>query len=202
MCDIMIEVEKKFILKEGDREKLLEGAEFLKKQTVDDTYYDTEDYSLAKKDWWPRERNGNFELKIGVAALSKNMNLVTQHRELETDKEIREAFNISSEKPIKVALKEAGYRPTFSLITTRERYKKEGFTIDLDSVDYGYELAEIELMVEDENQVEEAGDRIRAFAEKQGLSFESYNIRGKVMEYIKRYDPVHYQAIIDAWERG
>ncbi len=69
----MIEVEKKFILKEGDRKKLLEGAEFVKKQTVNDTYYDTEDYSLAKKDWWPRERNGNFELKVGVGALGKNV---------------------------------------------------------------------------------------------------------------------------------
>lgn len=194
----MIEVEKKFTLKEGDRERLLKNAEFIKKLVVKDTYYDTEGYSLAKKDWWLRLRNGNFELKVSFRIPSeKEKYAPTQYRELETEKEIKKALGIVSQKPLKEVLEETGYHEAFSLTTIREKYKKEGFTIDLDNVDYGYELAEIELMVEDENQIDEAGERIRAFAEKQGLSSEA--TRGKVLEYIRRFQPAQYETLIGAW---
>ncbi|OHA68572.1 MAG: hypothetical protein A3J68_02095 [Candidatus Wildermuthbacteria bacterium RIFCSPHIGHO2_02_FULL_48_16] len=201
----MIEIEKKFTLREGDRERLLKGAEFVKKLVVHDTYYDTKDYSLAKKDWWLRFRNGNFELKVSFRIPSEKAKYApTQYRELETDEEIRKALGIPaspaggvSQKPLKEALPEAGYQEAFSLTTIREKYRKEGFTIDLDSVDYGYELAEIELMVEDENQIDEADEKIRAFGKKQGLSSEA--TRGKVLEYMRRFQPTQYQALIDAW---
>ncbi|MBI2642243.1 MAG: CYTH domain-containing protein [Candidatus Wildermuthbacteria bacterium] len=194
----MIEIEKKFTLQAGDRERLLKDAEFVKRQEIHDTYYDTKDYSLAKKDWWLRFRNGNFELKVSFRIPSeKEKYAPTQYREFETDEEIKKALEITSEKSLKEALREAGYDEAFSLTTIREKYKKEGFTIDLDSVDYGYELAEIELMVEDENQINEAGERIRAFAEKQGLSSEA--TQGKVLEYMRRFQPIQYQALIDAW---
>src|SRR3989338_3434517 len=173
----MIEIEKKFTLGKGDRERLLKGAEFVKKQEVHDTYYDTKDYSLAKKDWWLRLRNGNFELKVSFRIPSeKEKYAPTQYREFETDEEIKKALGIPassagelSQKPLRGALEESGYHEAFSLTTIREKYRKEGFTIDLDNVDYGYELAEIELMVEDENQINEAGEKIRAFGEKQGF---------------------------------
>lgn len=194
----MIEIEKKFTLKEGDRERLLKNAEFVKKQVVNDTYYDTKNYSLAKKDWWLRLRNGGFELKVSFRIPSeKEKYAPTQYREFETDEEIKKALGIVSQKSLEEALKEAGYQKAFSLMTIREKYKKEGFTIDLDSVDYGYELAEIELMVEDENQINEAGERIRIFAERQGLSSEA--TRGKVLEYMKRFQPTQYEELIEAW---
>lgn len=59
----MIEVEKKFSLKSGDEEKLIANAEFVKKITMQDEYYDTADFHLAMKDTWLRLRNGAWELK-------------------------------------------------------------------------------------------------------------------------------------------
>ncbi|MBI2113221.1 MAG: CYTH domain-containing protein [Candidatus Wildermuthbacteria bacterium] len=195
----MIEVEKKFILEQKDKEKLLEGAEFLHEKIIRDAYYDTKSFALAKKDWWLRERNGAFELKISTRIPQKQENFApTQYRELETEEEIRKALDLSSKSPFLQALEEQGYLKAFALETIRKKYEKQGFTVDFDIVDYGYELAEIELMVDQESQIAEAEKRIWDFATSQGLSFNGEQ-RGKVLEYLRRYEPSQYQEILDAW---
>lgn len=185
----MIEVEKKFILNVGDKERLLGGAQFVGKTINRDVYYDTPDFFLAQKDWWLRKRNGCFELKIPLklARGGQREKMTTQYTELNIKEKIEKALGV----PL------ATYQPVMDFVTTRGKYTKEGFSIDLDSTDFEFEVGEIELMVERESQAQEANDKITAFAKKHGLSLEP--VYGKVMEYLKRFKPKEFEAIIAAW---
>jgi len=78
--------------------------------------------------------------------------------------------------------------------TTRRKYKSGDFHIDLDITDFGYKIGEIELIVENQEQVPEAQNKIRKFAEQCGLI--TGGIRGKVLEYIFVNNPKHYSALL------
>ena len=95
----MIEIEKKFILNEVAKARLLEGAEFLSEKTIHDEYFDTEDFSLTKRDWWLRSRNGHFELKI--ANHEGIDRLVDSYKEIEDETEIKKILNFPVERNLK-----------------------------------------------------------------------------------------------------
>jgi thiamine-triphosphatase len=192
----MFEVEKKFILKEGDESKLINGADFSGERKFTDSYYDTDDYSLTTKDIWLRERDDKFELKVPFND-SLNDRVSDQYQELETDREIAEYLKLSSGNPLASSLAQNGYGVFCSVTTTRKKYKKAGFTIDLDTVDFGYEIAEIEYMVDDISKMHEATEKIVKFAKDLGLT-EGSVTRGKVAEYLRINDFVHFQALVDA----
>jgi len=155
----MIEVEKKFIPTAENLEILLIDAEFLGEVTNHDIYYDYPDLRFLKKgDIVLRTRNGNFELKIRKA---QGVNT-----EIEDKVEIEKYFHVTDlEKFIDENLISAiEYR------TVRKKYKKEGFNIDIDETDFGYQVGEIELMVEYEEDVKNAEEKIEEFALKNNLS--------------------------------
>ena len=83
------------------------------------------------------------------------------------------------------------------MTTTRRKYKKDGFSIDLDSVDFGYTIAEVEYMAKDGENLKEATDKIIEFGRKNAEVGE-YIIRGKAIKYLEIYNPKHLQALIDA----
>jgi adenylate cyclase class IV len=191
----MIEIEKKFILTEEQEKKLIAGAEFLGEKKIVDAYYDDSRYSLSTKDIWLRCRNGRFELKIPMnVALEKRVS--DQYRELETDQEIAAYLNLDAGKPLVDAIRENGYAPFATIVTTRKKYKKDGYGIDLDSVDFGYDVAEIELMIDDESKIQETTLKIICYAGTYGL--EGGVVRGKVSEYLRRKKPDHFQALVEA----
>ena len=92
----MIEVEKKFLLTNEEKERLIEGAEFLVEKKQSDVYYDTADYKLTLKDWWLRSRNGIFELKVPLT--SENHRSVDQYEEYDDEDQIRELINLPKNK--------------------------------------------------------------------------------------------------------
>lgn len=190
----MIEVEKKFTLSKDDKARVVQGAEFLGEKSFRDTYYDTSDFALTTSDKWLRLRGDRFELKLpmneGKGASSRRLD---QYEELDTDEAILQALNLSLNGSLKQTLKVNGYEPFSTFTTTRKKYKKGDFTIDLDEMDFGYSIAEIELMVEGQSEMQKALERILAFAREHGLSVAP--VRGKVIEYIKRNNPVHYKAL-------
>jgi thiamine-triphosphatase len=193
----MIEVEKKFIATQKQIENLIKDAEFLNERVFTDTYYDTADFVLTTKDIWLRSREGNFELKIPLSLdLHKNFN---QYEEIEEEEKIREKLNLSSDGIFVDVLQKNNFSPFCVCQTTRKKYKKDQFIIDLDVVDYQdyqYNIGEIELMVENENEVAEAVEKIMNFAQKENL--EIMPVRGKVIEYLKRTKPEHYQKLVEA----
>jgi adenylate cyclase class IV len=190
-----IEVEKKFLLNEADKARLTAGASFANERIITDTYYDTEDYRLTSQDWWLRARDGRFELKIPLHG--KGRRPVDQYDELENESEIKKALGMTTGENLADVLSAHGYRPFGILKTTRRKYKRGAFTIDLDSVDLpgsAYDLGEIELMVEDRSEIADAIDKIIDFAKSKQLKITP--ARGKISEYLRRSRPEHYQALI------
>ncbi|MFA5945816.1 MAG: CYTH domain-containing protein [Patescibacteria group bacterium] len=193
----MIEVEKKFLLSESDEARLLEGAEFLSEKSFTDIYYDRADYALSVQDKWLRARDGKFELKVAISSSTER--LVDQYDELEDEAKIREALHLDVVGSFIEDIARAGYSPFCTCKTTRRKYSKDGFIIDLDSVDFGdftYKIGEIELMVDEKSQIDGAIEKIFAFAKEHGLAIAP--VRGKVREYLERKRPEHYQALITA----
>ncbi len=193
----MIEVEKKFILTEESKTFLIEGAEFINERVFTDIYYDNEDFSLTTKDIWLRAREGKWELKIPLQNLGDRV--ADQYEEIQDENEIRKVLKISESGDFPLVLEKSGYLPFCVCKTTRRKYKKESFTIDLDTVefkDFNYNIAEIELMVNDKSEVGEAVKRILDFAKNKNLT--NVPVRGKVVEYLKRVKPNHYQALVEA----
>lgn len=193
----MIEVEKKFILNEQDKERLTKDAQFLTEHVFTDIYYDTENFSLTSCDQWLRSRDGRFELKLPLHDGADR--LADQYNELENEQKIRAALHLSANGNFADDLAKAGYAPFCVCKTTRRKYKKEPFIIDLDAVNFGdftYAIGEIELMVNDKSEIEGAIEKIMTFAEEQDLKIAP--VRGKVIEYLKRIKPNHYQALVQA----
>jgi len=153
----MIEVEKKFIPTEENLKILLTDAEFLGEVTNHDIYYDYPDFRFLKGNIAFRKRNGNFELKIQSGS--------GIHEEIEDLEKIKEYFSTSDlEEFINENLISAiEYR------TVRKKYKKEDFNLDMDETDFGYQVGEIELMVEKEEDVKIAEEKIQEFASRNNL---------------------------------
>lgn len=191
----MIEVEKKFILKPEDIDMLIKGAEFVSEKTFTDIYYDSADFALTTKDMWLRKRDGRFELKFPLNE-DGSARVLDQYEEYETEEEICRMLNLPVTGDFDQNLLMHGYKPFATLVTTRKKYKKGEFIIDLDMIDFGYSIGEIELMVNDKSQMHEASDKIIAFAKENGLELTA--VRGKVVEYLRRYNPKHYQFLVNA----
>ena len=191
----MIEVEKKFILNEQDKERLTKDARFLNERVFTDIYYDTKIFSLTANDKWLRSREGRFELKLPLHEGADR--LADQYDELEDEQKIREALNLPSNGNLADDLAKAGYFPFCTCKTTRRKYKKEPFIIDLDIVDFQdftYNIGEIEMMVNEKSEIEGTIEKIMTFAKEQNLTIAP--VRGKVIEYLKRTKPNHYQALV------
>jgi len=181
----MIEVEKKFLLS-GGQERVFE-----------DEYFDDGKYSLTSRDMWLRRRNGRFELKTPLFVDGCERS-VDQYDELEKEEEIRSALDIPESGNLEQDLAKKSFFPFAKLTTTRKKFKKDGFILDFDIVDFGdstYSIAEVEKMVEDKSQMESAVSEILEFAQKHGL--ESARVRGKVIEYVRRKNPDHFGVLID-----
>lgn len=189
-----IEVEKKFILDEEAKINLVKDAEFLGIKVFTDTYYDTDKFGLSLKDTWLRFRENRWELKISLDKLNtKNFD---QYMELESESEIREYLKLGNEVPFMDALVNAFYKPIAKYTTTRKKYKKEGFIIDIDSADFGYEIVEIEKMVDMESNIEQASRDIMNFAEKHNLK--GGQVRGKLTEYLRRNKKEYFDILVKA----
>ncbi|MFA5129981.1 MAG: CYTH domain-containing protein [Patescibacteria group bacterium] len=192
-----IEIEKKFLLTDEEIARLIDGAEDHGEIMQTDTYYDTNEYSLTKKDWWLRKRNDGFELKVSLNVDSRQSE--TRYREVTDESELRRELDLPDSGLIEDVFIEHGILPFGTWTTKRHTYAKDGFTIDVDYVDYGSfqrSVTEIELVVPDESQAQEAADRIHAFASAHGFS--PARIPGKVVSYLQRERPDHYEALITA----
>ena len=193
----MIEIEKKFILTKEKEDALMEGAEFLGEKEFTDIYYDDENFSLTTKDIWFRERAGRFELKISMNNNESTEDRISdRYRELEKEYEILEYFN-SQDISMNDFLNKNEYLPFCKITTRRKKFKKDGFGIDMDIMDFGYSLVEIEVMVENESEMQKATESIIEFAKEHNIDT-SAKILGKVIEYLRVKSPEHLRALIDS----
>lgn len=200
----MIEIERKFLPPASGLDDLLSDFTLQKTKTNSDRYFDTPDFRLTAREWWLRERNGKFELKI--AKEQKHSGFPTDvFDELETDGEIYAALGIQeTPKGLFEDLKNSGFIPFAHLETQRSTYQQGDMFIDIDHVtslpvesmpdsSFEYDLVEIEIMVQNEDEIEAAQKRIYDFAESRGLS--SGYTPGKLLAYIKQCRPEQYEVL-------
>lgn len=195
----MIEVEQKFLLKPGDRERLIEGATFVSKNIITDVYYDTPDVVLIGHETFLRERDGQFELKVPLHRLTKELPKAYHFHEIADQVEIREKLKLSEQGSMQDALSGAGYVEVARIKTTRTKYRREPFILDFDETDFGYSLVEIERTFEHEVERESAADSILAFAKDNGLEIK--HVRGRIHEYLRLKRPGLWEKVKTAWEQ-
>ncbi len=190
----MIEVEKNFDLKEGDKERLIKGAKFLHKKIFQDIYYDNKDFHLTLKDYWFRRRQGKWELKVPLNKESISNRLTDQYHELESEEEIIKELGLKEQSDFLKSVSLAGYEPFAEIVTERETYQKGDFHLDFDEMDFGFATFEAELMVKTQKEVSLAEKRILDFADEHRIT--KAKGRGKVTEYLARFRPEHYRSLV------
>lgn len=193
----MIEVEQKFQLKPGDRERLLEGAKFVSKKVITDVYYDTPEMVLIGRETFLRERDGHFELKVPLHTLTKILPKAYHFNEMADEAEIRKRLNLSGQGSIRDALEKAGYIEVARIKNTRTEYRRGEFTLDFDETDFGFSLVEIERTSETEEGRDKAAESILSFAKQIGL--ENKHVRGKIHEYLRLKRPDLWEKVKAEW---
>ncbi|HEY4495957.1 MAG TPA: CYTH domain-containing protein [Candidatus Paceibacterota bacterium] len=192
----MIEIEKNFDLKLGDKERIIKNAKFIKRREFTDVYYDTSDYKLTTNDFWLRQRDDKWELKVPIKNIAIQDGAIDRYHELEKEKDIakklKNYFDISFDK----GLREKILTPFATIVTKRETYQKNEFHLDFDEMDFGFLTFEAELMISDEREINDAERKIKEFAENYDI--DPTKGRGKVIEYLFRKNPNHYQSLVNA----
>jgi predicted adenylyl cyclase CyaB len=191
----MIEVEKKFPLTKAQEVRLLEDATLVEERTNVDIFYDSPDYRLSLDDTWLRQRNGSWELKKRLHPLGRTAT-GTVYDEIEDEERIRQTLNLDKDLPMAEAVQQAGLRQFARIEKKRRSYQHGEFHIDLDVCDFGYELGEIELLVDHHSKTKEALDKITTFAKT--FDLDQNEPHAKVIEYLYRLCPDHYKALLDA----
>jgi adenylate cyclase class IV len=196
-----VEVEKKFLLDDVQKQRLLEGAEPTGSKVITDSYLDSADYQLTKADYWLRVRDGAFELKAPFVSGSGSYEGTNRYRELTDTEDILTELKLPTEAGIESALATAGITAFCICQTERQSYQKEGFTIDIDSAtypgsDFTYAVAEIELLVDDESQADAVEERILAFANKHDLSMSGI-VLGKIAAFLQVEALDHYRQLVE-----
>lgn len=186
----MIEVEKKFQPTEEQLQALVKEAQFISEKEHTDIYYDFSDYRLFKNGHRLRKRNNGYELKVAQEGHTDSD--LQMYNEIENDEEILSFLGFDKNDSLqKIIEEQTGI--ICEIKTNRKKYKKDDFSIDVDSTDFGYDMVEIELMVGDKSKIKEAEEKIVSFALSAGLSLSK--LPGKTIEYLKRMNPELYKKI-------
>jgi adenylate cyclase class IV len=198
----MIEIEKKFLLTEAQQSDLLDGAQELGLKIVEDSYLDTDTFTLTTNDLWFRERDGAYELKAPLQSRNGSQTKTNRYNEITDMQEIAQVLGFDAELEFKTSLSRAGIKKFMTITTSRKSYERQGFHIDVDSATYPgskfeYSVAEIELLINSESEADEADRRIVEFAEKFDLTTDQV-VLGKVAAYLKAEKPDHYEALVNA----
>lgn len=198
----MIEIEKKFLLTDTQKQALLDGARGIGEKSMTDSYLDTADYSLTTNDLWFRERNGAYELKAPLRLKTESSTATNRYHELTEIEDILRTLKLDATDDFKAALLTAGITSFITCFTQRKSYTKQNFQIDVDAVtfrdsQFEYAIAEIELIIDDESQADEAEYRIIEFAKQLGLTTDQV-ILGKVAAYLKAEKIDHYEVLVEA----
>lgn len=198
----MIEIEKKFLLTEQQQVDLLDGAQKLGLKLVEDSYLDTDTFSLTTNDLWFRERDGAYELKAPLKSGSSLPTTTNRYNEITDVEEIAQVLGFDAQLDFETSLSRAGIKKFMTIFTSRNSYEKQGFHIDVDSATYldstfEYAVAEIELLINSESEADEADRRIVEFAKKFKLTTDQI-VLGKVASYLKAEKSEHYTALVNA----
>ena len=183
----MIEVEKKFQPTNEQLVKLLEAATSIKEKTMHDVYYDFPDFRIFKTGNRLRKRDNGFELKRYIPTKSG----VAVAEEYIDEKLILEVLKLQQNSLEEIVKNEM--QSVCDYITLRKEYRKNEFVIDVDEMDFGVGLIEIETLVENEDQIPNGEKKILDFAKSFGL--EAVDLPLKTEMYLQKMRPEIYKEI-------
>lgn len=170
-----IEIERKFQVTDFDENKLFQAnGKLISEISFEDVYYDNNSYGLILNDCWLRKRNHKWEFKIPLNRDPNILYMSTQFRELEDEKDIRLALHEIIKPETKFCdnqeiIEEFKLQPFATFTTTRKSYKlPSNCTVVIDFTSFGYSVGEIETMIEDNSEIENAIERINAIAAQLG----------------------------------
>ncbi|XP_061444859.1 thiamine-triphosphatase isoform X2 [Rhineura floridana] len=97
------------------------------------------------------------------------------------------------------AVEELGLEEFASFVTRRCKYclASLNLSVDLDEMDFGYAVGEVEAMVKQQEDMPEALERIQELGRQLGLDRKTA-IPGKMSVYLHKFRPVHYEALVRA----
>jgi adenylate cyclase class IV len=184
----MIELEQKFECSSEAEAKVEKISQFLQEMTFLDSYWDTSDYLLMRNGCFLRTRDDSIELKI-ISLPNTNQGM-TVAQEITKRDEISEYLINLIDMDYETLMKST---KSYAIIETRRRsYKYKEFKIDLDATNFGYNVGEIEIMVE-QDKVREGSILLQN--EFKDLGFKK-DKKGKLMTYIERFNPDQYQILV------
>jgi len=195
----MLEVEAKFTFTPEQKQRLIAGAKFLKHHTYHDVYYDTVDYRLTLQDWWLRNRNGTWEIKVSRPGQERNWTkrVVDQYDEITDEQSIIKKISLPADQLTADSLAANSYTPCCDITTERDYYQHGDFTLVFDEMDFGLTMGELELMVAGHDDGDAAKEKINQFLTAYGMSSDGSGA-GKVVIYLQRFKPDHYRALQNA----
>ena len=181
----MIEIEHKFNATGPQFLRLLNVATFVRSVVHHDIWYDDEKFSLMRRGLFLRERNGNIELKVrrneGYQGFVHN-----EIHGLDAVCAYLKVDNLSM------------FKPVVNFVTYRQQFLLEDFSLDVDHVtalgtDFVYDVAEIEKVVNDQNDINSADEAILNLAK----SYQLIRANGKLVEYFSRCHQDVYTQIFN-----
>ena len=211
-----IEIEVKFPYTEREEKRIKAICEYKGEKKMKDVYYeDDRNYKMTTQDIWFRQRNDAWECKIDLNLWNKircgdsskardnDAHGFDNYKELDGEKEITDFFlkcgwienNRKHDENFRTFLMRNHITPFGEIYSARSKYSFKELNIDLDSTNFGFNIGEIEIMVENEEQIENAQQKIKEFSTLVSVQFQT-RINGKVVEYIRRNRPSHYNALI------
>ena len=190
----MIEVEKKYLLSEDSFKAILSDVVFVREEKIIDKFFDDKDFSLFSNKMKLRKRNGKFELK--GRKKEKNVDSFSVKEELTTEQDIANKLDWDlSRGSIQDCVNERNYEQYAEVHTLRKKYKFDDLYIDMDETPDGYSVMEVEILVENEHEIEDAIRKIGQFAQSYGL--ESRKIKGKLRTYLEVNKPDLCSFMVD-----
>jgi predicted adenylyl cyclase CyaB len=184
----MIEVEKKFQPTEEQLEKLLYGAEFLNEKEVHDVYYDFSDFRLRKKETLLRKRGEKFELKVYKPEVKGQSRIADEYY---LEDEIKERIGVTEGSLVSII--DTSMEILCDFKTLRRKYSKDGFIIDVDKTDYGFEVIEVEKEAENYESVPSVNSEILEFVREFGIEIKDLPLKTEAYLMTKR--PEVYKEI-------
>lgn len=158
----MVEIERRFFLTAGQQAVLRSSLETLSEKEMADTYWDAPGYPLSTRNWWLRQRNGQWELKVPWSQAQAGP--AESFEEFEGDAAVmarlrEDGFALVSADGANVeeVVRGASFAPFARLHTSRVSLRgRQGsvvegvkpVNVDLDHVVFDPELAETDIVVD------------------------------------------------------
>ena len=151
------DIKRKYIVG-NDSERAVEkmGGKFIETETLVDEYLDDVNYTLLLNDCWLRLRNKKFEMKVNAAFgcgpnISPSVEMLTIESDIQEmlmtkfEKTLEQKRRVS-ERHLDVLIDALGFSEFVTFETTRKKFLVDGFTVTLDTTNFGFQVGEIEIV--------------------------------------------------------